>query len=245
MKNANKQISSVIQNDGGITSVFGGIYIESVRSSKVKRQALFKSLLDLFDSSSSKKDSNNDNNSNNDDDNDDNNNNNNSNSNNNNSNNNTPVSLLKFMAQTLVHLPFQIANEPLNIISKLGNSVALEISELNDAFSSLFGIEKGEEGDDEEDVEISELRSLVETKADIVSSEQIETLVERSEGVVVMLKLKYFLKGAFSLSDAKIQEYDEKEVGRNVVLTRPHVMPLFRIDEEENEVGGGSSSLVD
>ncbi|GMH57531.1 hypothetical protein TL16_g02407, partial [Triparma laevis f. inornata] len=204
--------------NGNVESVYGRVYADCVRSQKGLRQNLFKSLLNIFVVDGDE------------------------------GGEGDVKSLHNYVASTLAHLPFTAANEVLNLIHQIDSIVAVEGNSLVDKISkSLIGLGWSDEGGDNEDGEGGE-----------VSEESIESLMglgwegeeakkfrgrmpcllEKADGVVILLRLKYFVKQIYNIADAKIEEYQSGEQGRAVSLTLPDVMPIFDPLNANLEYGG-------
>ncbi|GMH83028.1 hypothetical protein TrVE_jg528 [Triparma verrucosa] len=197
--------------NGNVESVFGRVYADCVRSQKGLRQNLFKSLLNIFVDGDTADRSQGD-----------------------------VKSLHNYVASTLAHLPFTAANEVLNLIHQIDSIVAVDgnalLDHMSKAVKALGWSDGGGDGEEsEEGGEISEegIESLFGLAWDGEEAKdfkgKLPSLIEKADGVVVLLRLKYFLMQIYNIAESKIEEYQASEQGRAVSLTLPDVMPIFDV----------------
>lgn len=208
--------------------IFGDIFNASLASSKVQRQGLYKSLLGLFerrDSESSEPrvgskakeklevrhpvD----------------------------------VSLLCFVTEILAHLPYNTALDPLFIIYHISSTAALQGGQLSDrlaAFLRPFGLSSSDEFDESNAGEDS-LERASQCKAPSRHKEasplchksfkltEFAELCAEAAALVLLLRLKSFLRKVYSLSETRCLEYtpDAKERPFDKTISKPERMPRF------------------
>ena len=218
--------SPVMHLPGGVVeSVFGRVYAECVRGDKGLRQNLFRSLLNIFvDAEAAEGEE-----------------------------GEGDVKLLQnYVGSTLAHLPFVAVNEVLNIIHQIDSIVAVDGNQLVDALiksAKGLGWSEGEDeagqGEESNTGEVGEegLKNLFaldwsaeEGRAVLAGWSQ---LLVKSDAVVILLRLKYFLKQVYGIGDNKIEEYNPSEQTRSTPLNLPDVMPIFDVLQASTKGGGG------
>jgi len=199
---------------GNAECVFSSVYKECVASSRKQRQGFFSSLLGLFERSeadeaepkahgSPKKTG---------------------------AVGPDPIDLglLSFVSQILAHLPYGYASDPLYIIHKINALVTLQGSEILEQFACLMrpvGLASSDEYDETnftEDALERAARSKFPTQSheakDLSSGtfdiEFFEKLCRDGTCMVLLLRLKDFLRQLYSLSELRILEYDPSSKDR-------------------------------
>ena len=194
--------SPVITKNNAVVSVFGSMYAECVRSNKQLRQGLFKSLLCMFVENSHDK------------------------------------LLLNYVGATCAHLPYLTMNEPLFCIFELSHLVAVEGGSLVDKMKGLVGGLEAREEDEVLTVVDDDADWLCESDLKAVFSkdwflgdslEKMSSLLDKGDAMVLLLRLKYFLKNVYNISDDKIDEYQSSEPGRAVPIAVPEAIPIFDV----------------
>ena len=64
-------------------------------------------------------------------------------------------------------------------------------------------------------------------------------LLVKSDAIVILLRLKYFLKQVYGIGDNKIEEYNPSEQTRSTPLNQPDIMPIFDVLQASTKGGGG------
>jgi len=186
---------------GGVESVFGRVYVDNIRSDKLLRQNLFKSLLGVFvDNEDEASDF-----------------------------------VLNYVGATLAHLPFLNLNEVLNIIYQGSGIVAVDGNALVDSLNTVvrsMGVEGADEdGDECGEMDWEEIGALfaLNWEEEKGTLEKMRGLLRKADAIVVLLRLKFFLKKVYGVADNKIDEYTPMEKGRQTPLTQPDAMPVFDV----------------
>jgi cohesin loading factor subunit SCC2 len=197
-----KSFSPVLRMPGGgVESVFGRVYVDNIRSDKMLRQNLFKSLLGVFvDGEDEASDF-----------------------------------VLNYVGATLAHLPFLNLNEVLNIIYQGSGIVAVDGNAVVDSLKKVvkaMGVEgEDEDGDDCGEMGWEEIGTLfaLDWKGMEEPLEKLKGLLRKADAIVVLLRLKFFLKKVYGIADNKIDEYTPMEKGRQTPLSQPDAMPVFDV----------------
>jgi cohesin loading factor subunit SCC2 len=132
------------------------------------------------------------------------------------------LDMLSFASQILAHLPYSTAGDPLYIIHKITSIMTLQGAELLDLFASVLrpvGLSSSDEYDETNDVEDA-LERAAKTKfpgrtqeAMPLSSDKFERarfvlLCKSGAGLILLLRLKSFLRRLYNLSERRCIEYD-------------------------------------
>lgn len=141
------------------------------------------------------------------------------------------LDLLSFASQILAHLPYTAVGDPLFIIHKLDSIVTLQGAELIDRFASVLRtVGLGEDALDELNVGEDALERAAKSKfpsrtneATLLSKEKFDfarftRLCNEGAALILLLRLKSFLRRLFNLSESRMQEYDPTAKGKHVVL---------------------------
>lgn len=189
-----------------VQCVFGSLYKECLASSRKQRQGLFKNLLNLFDFSDVKKTT------------------------------RSIIAkgkvqtsssaldfpLLSFASQILAHLPYTTAGDPLLIIHHISLIVALQGAQVVDQFADLlrpFGLSSSDKYD-EANASVDALERASRSKfpsrtqearpmslKDFDMSGFLE-LCGEAAALILLLRLKTFLRNLYNLSETRCLEYD-------------------------------------
>ena len=204
-------ISVKVNGREQVQCVFGKVFKECVVSIKKQRQGLFVNLLGLFDMESRRGDSDED------------------------DVKSTskqkamvPIDLplLSFASQVLAHLPYAVASDPLFIIYHIQTNLALEGPDLLDRLSTFLSqykltSDEFDQHNDEEDIlekaaqteephRAKELAPMLKKKFD---KRQFIDLCCEAAVVSLLLRLKAFLRSAYSISESRILAYTPQERG--------------------------------
>mmetsp|Transcript_23952 Transcript_23952/g.35409 ORF Transcript_23952/g.35409 Transcript_23952/m.35409 type:complete len:897 (+) Transcript_23952:3532-6222(+) len=240
----NSTVTAVIEQDtgDGITEtecIFGLIFKELIRSSRVQRQGLFKSLLSLFGAdgiddepsltiigatkkSSQKKLS-----------------------------IAEQIPLLQFATQILGFLPYNSAQDPLFIIYNISGVTALQGAQFLDEFAVFTCADRYDsENHSEDDLErAAKAANPSKTKfAAIVNEPSFDLrnfgdICLKASSLVLLLRLKSYLKKAFNLSDTRIMEYlpSQKEKPFDKGISASQGVPMFDSRLETLSIDGSFS----
>jgi len=189
-----------------IECILGSVFKECIANSRKQRHGLFKNLLTLFDLSDGnqlqsprkrKKKGHTDPGS-------------------------TDLALLSFASQMLAHLPYKTAEDPLFIIHRIGSIVTLQGSQILDQFAASLrpvGLSSSDEYD-ETNASADALERAARTKfpsrtqeARTLSSDKFDMtsfldLCRQAAAIVLLLRLKSFLRRLYNLSETRCLEYD-------------------------------------
>lgn len=221
-----------------VECIFGAVFKECVQSSKKQRQGLYRNLLGLFTSDlnsdeligrSTKKKTSMD----------------------------QQLPLLSFAAQVLAHLPYNTASDPLFIIYHCSGTAALQGGQLIDRLSSFlqhYDLSSPDELDDHlfhedalEKASKSKSPSRKEEIAVINSSDfdvaQFSQLCGEASAIVLVLRLKSFLRKVYNLSETRCIEYNPEAKDRvgEKAISYPPDMPVFDASIEPSVKPGDKS----
>jgi len=146
-------------------------------------------------------------------------------------------------ALAAAHLPYSSSGDPLFIIYHISGIVAVEGAELLDQFRKLL-FPHNLTNSDEEDIDhsmIDELEKSLDKKSpnwkktkSILKQKSFEQsrfihLCTKASVLVLLMRLKQFLKNAYYLTDTRCMEYSpfEKETIRDRTITALEEIPLF------------------
>jgi len=160
--------------------------------------------------------------------------------------------LLCYASQILAHLPYTASMDPLFIIYHVSNVIAVHGEPLLDRITHFLGPHSTENADmadedyDDGNLEEDDLEKAAKskvpsrTKAASVLGKQkfvLSTFAElcaEAAAMVLLIRLKNFLKKAYSLSEARCMEYNpndkEKISDKNINL--PEEIPMFNSEIE-------------
>jgi hypothetical protein len=124
--------------------------------------------------------------------------------------------LLNYVGSTCAHLPYLTVNEPLFCIRELSSIVAVEGGAVVDGLKGILGVETEDDGWLSED-ELKELFAQDWT-ADKVAD--VTQLLDKGDAMVILLRLKYFLRRVYNLSDDKINEYNSVSTSASEASTK-------------------------
>jgi cohesin loading factor subunit SCC2 len=213
--------ASIAKADGKKTtfeSIFGAIFMESIRRTKKQKQGLFLNLLGLFDSGealeSSKRQK-----------------------------GKAELPLLAFAAEVLAYLPYDTLNDPLFIIHYIQSVAAVHGAQLLDVIEKFLEeqgcpVDANDENTEEDFLEIAarvkpknpvsakEATPLRERKFDIVRFEQ---LCESASAFTLLLRLKAYLRKLYKLTETRCLEYTPNGQDRpfDKLSTSVSEMPQF------------------
>ena len=231
-----KEATAVVKRKRGknfeVECIFGCVFKECIRSSKKQRLGLYRSLLGLFTSdpaddeqfgrpkksATKKKDQ--------------------------------DLPLLSFAAQVLAHLPYNTASDPLFIIHHLSGTAAIQGAQLLDRLSSFlrqYGLSSSDELDNNHGEDALELAAKAKSpsrnkeisainNADF-DVDQFAELCGEACAIVLLLRLKLFLRKVYNLSETRCLEYspDAKErICDQKHISAPADMPMFNASLEMN-----------
>jgi len=223
------EATAVVERNRGkkceVECIFQCVFKECIRSSKKQRLGLYRNLLGLFASDNAddeqygrpkknaarKKDQ--------------------------------ELPLLSFVAQVLAHLPYNTASDPLFIIHHLSGTAAIQGAQLLDRLSSFlrkYGLSSADELDNnhgEDSLELAAKGKSPSRKKEISAInkadfdvEQFSELCGEACALVLLLRLKLFLRKIYNLSETRCLEYspDAKErVCDHKHIAAPADMPKF------------------
>lgn len=218
------EVSALVEvsnGNGTAACVFGSVYMECIAKSRKQRQGFFNSLLGLFELNEADDDDldpdvsvsprslkkgiaqgNAD----------------------------IDLGLLSFVSQILAHLPYSSSCDPLFIIHKIGSVVTLQGTQILEQLASLLrpvGLASSDEYDEtnfDEDALEQAARSKFPTRtheAKELTKGEFDTkafqkLCHEGSALVLLLRLKNFLKQLYHLSDTRILSYDPSAKDRAV-----------------------------
>eukprot|EP00520_Triparma_pacifica_P010674 CAMPEP_0118663088 /NCGR_PEP_ID=MMETSP0785-20121206/17204_1 /TAXON_ID=91992 /ORGANISM="Bolidomonas pacifica, Strain CCMP 1866" /LENGTH=212 /DNA_ID=CAMNT_0006556727 /DNA_START=1 /DNA_END=636 /DNA_ORIENTATION=- len=59
--------------------------------------------------------------------------------------------------------------------------------------------------------------------------DKLKGLLRKADAIIVLLRLKFFLKKVYGIADNKVDDYTPMEKGRQTPLTQPEAMPVFDV----------------
>jgi cohesin loading factor subunit SCC2 len=222
-------VTAVVRRKRGksveVECIFGSVFKDCIRSSKKQRQGLYRNLLGLFTSDDTSDElmgrlatsvgSTMD----------------------------QELPLLSFAAQMLAHLPYNTASDPLFIIYHVSSTVAIQGAQLLDRLSSFlrnYGLSGSDEFDDhntnEDALEKAAKGEVPSRKKEAALVNKASFDVERfaklcgeASAIVLLLRLKLFLRKVYNLSETRCLEYspDAKERICDKGVSAPADMPVF------------------
>ena len=210
-----------------IKCIFGSVFKECIGNSRKQRHGFFKNLLSLFDLNEGKqlqspgkrrKNGRTDPSS-------------------------TDLALLSFASQILAHLPYSTAEDPLFIIHHIGSIVTLQGSQILDRFAALLrpvGLSSSDEYD-ETNVSADALERAARTKfpsrtqeARALGSDKFDMAgfldsCRQAAALVLLLRIKSFLRRLYNLSETRCLEYDpsSKERPSDKGIARANISKPF------------------
>jgi cohesin loading factor subunit SCC2 len=155
------------------------------------------------------------------------------------------LSLLSFTAQVLAHLPYNVASDPLFIIHHLSGMTAIQGAQLLDRLSSFlrpYQLTTADELDNNvsEDILEKAAKSKSPSRKKEISRingadfdlEKFSNLLGEACAMVLLLRLKTFLRKVYKFSELRCLEYspEAKEVQKH--LHPPENMPVFNASLE-------------
>lgn len=208
-----------------VECIFGSVFKECIRNSKKQRQGLYRNLLGLFTSDDTSDEL----------------------------MSRTAksvgsaivqeLSLLSFAAQMLAHLPYNTASDPLFIIYHVNSIVAIQGAQLLDRLSSFlrnYGLSGSDEFDDhntdEDALEQAAKCKVPSRKKEIAAvnkasfdAARFAQLCVEASAIVLLLRLKLFLRKVYNLSETRCLEYspEAKERICDKGVCAPADMPIF------------------
>jgi cohesin loading factor subunit SCC2 len=236
-------VTAVVRKKRGksfeVECIFGSVFKDCIRSSKKQRQGLYRNLLGLFTSDDTSDDL-----------------------------MGRPAEsvvsamyqelpLLSFAAQMLAHLPYNTASDPLFIIHHVSSTAAIQGAETLDRLSCFlrdYGLSGPDEFDDHntnEDVLEKAAKGKVPSRKKEVAvvnkasfdAERFAMLCGEASAIVLLLRLKLFLRKVYHLSETRCLEYspDAKERICDKGVSTPADMPLFNGSLEMRAIEGAKA----
>ena len=219
----NREVTAVIQTKQGdqnvINCIFSSVFKDCIRSSAKNKTGLFRNLFSLFYGDEStetmKKGT-------------------------------TAVEripLLSFVSQVLAHLPYSTADDPLFLVYNVQSMVAVQGQQLVDKLSMFLqnqgipSVTAHDELNTEQDtLEIAAsckypsrcTEALAMKSVDFKLGHFVE-LCAQASAIVILLRLKTFLRTAYNISEARCLEYspENKEQKRIKIVASPNFPSIF------------------
>jgi cohesin loading factor subunit SCC2 len=164
---------------------------------------------------------------------------------------------LSFAAQMLAHLPYNTASDPLFIIHHVNSTVAIKGAQLLDRLSSFlrkYGLSGSDELDDhnadEDALEQAAKCKVPSRKKEITAVNKASfdaalfaQLCGEASAIVLLLRLKLFLRKVYNLSETRCLEYspEAKESICDKGACAPADMPIFNGSLEMRAIEGTKS----
>lgn len=207
--------SAIVRDDGQRRCIFSQIFEKSIVQNRKLREGLYKSLLKLFEhdrSAVGQRDG-------------------------------VDVPLLSFVSEVLASLPYQSITDPLFLIHYISDIISLQGQQMRDRFADFLrphGLANKDEFDDtiaEEDLlEIIARNKLPlrSEEAKVLASAEFNMdhfgrLCQEGFLLVLLIRLKTFLRSRYNLSSARCLEFDPnaKERPSDKVLGKANVLKDF------------------
>ena len=188
------------KGDGLVESVFGQVYADCIRSDKLMRQNLFKTLINIFVDAERAEDTSE-------------------------VFHNYVGSTLAHLPFETINEILNIIHQTSSIVAVDGGALVDQIKVL----IVEVGGPRDEMGDESGELSWEQVESLfaADWNAELVG--ELKALVKKCDSITVLLRLKFFLKAIYGIPDNRIDEYSPSESGRNIPLTVPDVMPVFDV----------------